>query len=367
MKKPFIDFYTQIGFAPTGQLFGNQDKHRENRSNLYRKLGLHPKVLEGSTVLEIGPGSGENSIDLLARGIKSLKLVDGVPAVLESLQSRISGHTPVTYELYDASMLPPKRETFDIVICEGVIPLQLSPGDFFRNVSTSVAQGGILLVTTFDSISGLSEILRRIIATRFILHDKLTFNDLEVFFQKDFDALRGMTRTARNWLLDSVANPWIGDLFSLEDAISSSHPDFRPISMTPNLHLDLNWYKNYNVNSVEKTEWINSYNSKCHQLIDYRFEARTFPKIEDNLVLRSLCTDVFLEMQKLSSTNLEFSISIICELLDRILKECNQVDNLTKLALSSFIRFMETDEVAELTEFRPFWGRGQQYICFQKD
>ena len=112
MKKPFIDFYTQIGFAPTGQLFGNQDKHRENRSNLYRKLGLHPKVLEGSTVLEIGPGSGENSIDLLARGIKSLKLVDGVPAVLESLQSRISGHTPVTYELYDAAMLPPKRETF---------------------------------------------------------------------------------------------------------------------------------------------------------------------------------------------------------------------------------------------------------------
>jgi hypothetical protein len=107
MTKPFIDFYTQIGFAPTGQQIGLSKRHRENRTNLYRKLGLHPMVFMGARVLEIGPGSGENSIDLLDRGISSLKLVDGVPEVLDSLKTRIKSDIPISYELYDASMPPP--------------------------------------------------------------------------------------------------------------------------------------------------------------------------------------------------------------------------------------------------------------------
>ncbi len=86
MTKPFLDFYTQIGFASTGQKAGASVIHSENRTNLYRKLSLHPQILKGARVLEIGPGSGENSVDLLKRGISSLKLVDGVPEVINSLK-----------------------------------------------------------------------------------------------------------------------------------------------------------------------------------------------------------------------------------------------------------------------------------------
>ena len=71
MKRPFIDFYTEIGFAPTGQQTGISQKHKNNRSNLYRKLGLRSQIFKGANVLEIGAGSGENAIDILNRGVTS--------------------------------------------------------------------------------------------------------------------------------------------------------------------------------------------------------------------------------------------------------------------------------------------------------
>jgi ubiquinone/menaquinone biosynthesis C-methylase UbiE len=99
MKRPFIDFYTKIGFAPTQQQSGMQFTHQLNRRNLYRKLGLHPRVFQGANVLEVGPGSGENSIDLLSRGINSLKLSDAVPSVLQELSKKISTEIPISLEV----------------------------------------------------------------------------------------------------------------------------------------------------------------------------------------------------------------------------------------------------------------------------
>ena len=63
-------------------------------------------------------------------------------------------------------------------------------------------------------------------------------------FRKYFKELEGMTRTAENWVLDSVINPWISKMFSISDALQAAPENFKPISMTPNLHLDKEWYKN---------------------------------------------------------------------------------------------------------------------------
>lgn len=368
MDKPFIDFYTQIGFAPTGQQEGQVQKHRENRSNLYRKLGLHPGVFNGASVLEIGPGSGENSIDLLGRGIRSLKLLDGVPVILESLKSRILTKIPVFYELGDVSITPLSvdAETFEIVICEGVIPLQLDPIIFFNNVANRVAPGGILVITATDEISGLSEILRRIIAKSILSQTDSTIEKLEEFFRKDFELLGGMTRTASNWILDSIMNPWVGKMFSIEDALKASPKDFRPISMSPNLHLDQAWYKNTNNNSIEKEAWINSYKENCHQLIDFRTSSQISAPSAQNSLLLHLCNEIFLIMQDMASQSSSSANNSLSKLVQRLVTECPQLDSFTNGSLMSFRNFIETGEAALLKDFRPFWGRGQQYLCFER-
>jgi 2-polyprenyl-3-methyl-5-hydroxy-6-metoxy-1,4-benzoquinol methylase len=366
MKRPFIDFYEKIGFAPTGQQEGQVQKHRENRTNLYRKLGLHSGVFRGANVLEVGPGSGENSIDLLDRGIRSLKLVDGVPAVLESLKARIETETPVTYELFDASRPPTNPEVFDIVLCEGVIPLQHDPVLFFQNISRSVAPGGILIVTTMDGISTLSEILRRISAVLLFQHDGLNTESLSSFFQEDFQALPDMSRKPSNWVLDSIQNPWIGKLFSIEDALTESLEGFRPISMTPNLHSDMEWYKTINSNKSEISKWIHSYQENCHRLIDFRVSNGGPIDASLNRRLAELSSRIFVEMQRLNSGEFNDAEKLLFKLLNCIIDECNQLELKTRKSLIAYSEFLKSGEPRALKEFRPFWGRGQQYVCFER-
>lgn len=367
MTKPFIDFYTQIGFAPTSQQDGQVLKHKKNRTNLYRKLGLHPGVFNGASILEIGPGSGENSIDLLDRGIRSLKLVDGVSVVLESLKARIETKTPVSYELYDASVPPsPDIETFDIVICEGVIPFQLDPIVFFQNISKSVVPGGIVLVTTNDAVSTLSEILRRISAHLLFQVNGSNTQSLVDFFQEDFQSLTNMSRKPSNWVLDSIQNPWVGKMFSIQDALTALANDFRPISMTPSLHADLDWYKEINNNSSETAKWISSYQQNLHLLIDFRVNEQSPVDSISNLRLHELCSAIYLQMQGLVSGGLQDARQLIMESLKSIVEECEQLNFTTKQSLISYLEFLKSRDAQSLKDFRLFWGRGQQYICFER-
>jgi 2-polyprenyl-3-methyl-5-hydroxy-6-metoxy-1,4-benzoquinol methylase len=371
VRKPFIDFYTEIGFAPTQQQSGSSAKHWQNRTNLYRKLGLHPRIFENTNVLEVGPGSGENSIDLLNRGISSLKLSDALPKVLESLQEKISTKIPTSYEIHDASVAYTNHDTFEIVICEGVIPLQMDPAAFFLNICSRVKPGGILLITTFDSISGLAEVLRRVISAPILQRTKnskqATVEELTKLFHEDFNSLGSMTRHREDWVLDSILNPWVGKTFSIEDAIKASPEDFRPISMTPNLHLDQHWYKSYFQNQVEKNSWINSYKLNCHQLLDFRIESKIPSDIKSNTRLQRVCEDIFVEMQHLISYSNPRKNNHLGKLVEEIINECPQVDILTKNSLKSFADYSRNKNTSVLEDFRPFWGRGQQYLCFEKE
>ncbi len=365
MRKPFIDFYTEIGFAPTGQQEGISQKHRTNRTNLYRKLGLHSQIFKGANVLEIGPGSGENAIDLLNRGISSLTISDGAQVVLEKLKVVLKSDLPIWFELCDSQRISTNKSVFDIVICEGVIPLQMDPSIFFQNICQRVASGGIVLVTTMDSISSLSEVLRRIISFTITTQGVMETKVIENFFRKDFEQLEGMTRTAENWVLDSIINPWIGKMFSISDAILAAPKNFRPISMTPNLHLDREWYKNPNDDYTERNTWVKSYLENCHQLINFKDKSFASVSVEQNTALLEICDLVFLEMQRETNQGVINNHKFIIDLVSKIVYEFDYIDVSTKNSLKSFVKFMETKIPSSLDDFRTFWGRGQQYLCFE--
>jgi 2-polyprenyl-3-methyl-5-hydroxy-6-metoxy-1,4-benzoquinol methylase len=365
MKRPFIDFYTEIGFAPTGQQPDISQKHKENRTNLYRKLGLHSQTFKSANVLEIGPGSGENAIDLLNRGISSLTVSDGAQVVLDKLKLVLEENVPIKYEICDSQKSSPSKEFFDIVICEGVIPLQINPSMFFQNVCQRVAPGGIVLITTMDSISSLSEVLRRIISFKIMAQGAKDLKNIVDFFRKDFEQLEGMTRTAENWVLDSILNPWIGKMFSISDALLAAPKNFRPISMTPNLHLDQEWYKNPNDNASERDSWIRSYRENCHQLINFQTKIPASVAIQQNLLLLEICNSVFLEMQQASYQSVLSNQRLIVDLIGRIVDEFSFIDVSTKNSLKSFVKFIETEDPTVLVDFQTFWGRGQQYLCFE--
>jgi hypothetical protein len=71
----------------------------------------------------------------------------------------------------------------EIVICEGVIPLQIDPKRFASNVSHSARHGGLFLLTTADEVSSLSEVLRRFIAHKLMTVNVSKLNEIVDFFK----------------------------------------------------------------------------------------------------------------------------------------------------------------------------------------
>ena len=137
--------------------------------------------------------------------------------------------------------------------------------------------------------------------------------------------------------------------------------------MTPNLHLDQHWYKSYLQNQVEKNSWINSYNLNRHQLLDFRIDSKIPSDNSSSTRLQRVCDDIFLEMQHLISDSNPRKNHHFDKLVDEIINECPQVDLLTKNSLKSFADYFRTKNTLLLEDFRPFWGRGQQYLCFERE
>lgn len=365
MTKPFLDFYSKIGFAPTGQQENKLQSHQVNRDNLYRKIGLHDAIFRGSSVLEIGPGSGENSFDLLRRGIDSLTLMDGIPAVLESIRSRAPKISNLNFIIQDVST-EFNTELYDIVVCEGVIPLQMDPDKFLINVATTVKPGGFLLITTMDEISLLSEVLRRYLAHKILSVGTSNLSEIVDFFSNDFDSLPGMTRKKEDWVLDTINVPWVGRLFSVADACKSSSSMLRPVALTPNICPDIAWYKSPLTAMIESSEWQKRYLLYCHNLIDSRTNQFLPASPLMNLNLQSNCNRIFVLVSAFTRREIEDPEKELIDLLVNTLAECKQLDSETILSIQAYIHWLQNSS-NDLSDFRKLWGRGQQHLLFQKE
>ena len=86
------------------------------------------------------------------------------------------------------------EERFDVVLCEGVIPLQLNPKAFLRHVAGFAAPGGVVVITCMDTVSQLSEIMRRVIGTLLVHPDAPISEKLDILrpvFEPHLNTLKG--------------------------------------------------------------------------------------------------------------------------------------------------------------------------------
>lgn len=323
-----LDFYRAHGISPVRQDITDLSAHFARRAALYRSVGLTPGNVNEKTVLEVGPGSGEN-----ARYIASLRparyvLLEpnatgraDVEASLGSRGVRVVGETIQGYE---------DEGVFEVVLCEGLLGLSgaESAESILRQSASRVAHGGILLITTIDAISDCAEVLRRAFAYRITKgHGTLAeqVERLRPIFAPHLATLKGMTRSVDDWILDNLLNPAsIGPTFSIPEAIRALGDEFAVLGSSPRFLTDWRWYKDYQPGN----QWaIDCYWSHCHNLFDYRKVAQAHTR-EWNEAL-----------------------------MDRCLKIRDEVRTLEQGG---------PDEVTyTLDTFDPGWfGRGQQYLSF---
>jgi SAM-dependent methyltransferase len=263
-----LDFYQRHQISPVRQDIADLPAHFVRRAGLYRALGLPPIAIKGKSVLEVGPGSGENALYTMSLNPDLYVAVEPNPAGAAALRARfLPGEIAV-----EETRIEDSAFRADVVLCEGLLGLcGGDPKALLEHVVRNVKPGGVLVITCIDPISDCAEVLRRAMAHRLVdcsapLADQVAI--LRPVFAPHLATLKGMTRSVDDWILDNLLNPAsIGPTFSIPEALTALKGRFDLLGCSPRFLLDWRWYKD----STQGNQWaIDAYWRQCHNLLDYR-------------------------------------------------------------------------------------------------
>lgn len=86
------EFYIKNEVLPESQDISELEMHFQRRAALYSHIGIPPLFLQGRSVLEIGPGNGENSLFTLSCKPDKYVLIEPNSSGLEKQNSFLIIH-----------------------------------------------------------------------------------------------------------------------------------------------------------------------------------------------------------------------------------------------------------------------------------
>lgn len=378
---PYVDFYTKNSISPVSQDISNLNRHFTRRKALYRHLGIPASLLYGKKILEIGPGSGHNALFTLSCKPAYYKLIDGNSVGVEETTNRLSlyreEHSINTELDIELSLIEnfDTSERFDLVLCEGMLPWQKDPVEIFKKILRFTKPEGIAVITCCDSVSILSDMLRRVMGQALSnanLSPMEQALQLVPFFKPHFANLSGMSRPLSDWILDNVIQPFYGKNFSIHDAVSAAENLADAYGSSPHFFTDWRWYKQIYQPSNDTNKIIKEqYWQHLHNLLDFEF---VFPPACKNQNLQ-----IFNHAEEFTALALEFQISRDIKVLSEMATPINNINRILEHigpeTLTTRQRLVEASEIltaisqgkserVPARNFECFFGRGQQYISF---
>ncbi len=373
-----LDFYKENDLATTRQEIEDLGLYFNKREALYRQLGILPIFISNRTVLEIGPGSGVNSLYTAHLRPAELVLVEPNPAAVEDIKRLFAGFPDLqkTIKIEQCSYSQFSSDCrFDIVICEGVLFGIPDISKALRDIARLVKPGGVLVVTCYNNISHFPEKIRRLMAQIIIDRDDPLEKSVErllPLFTKHLEGLDDMTRFYGDWIVDNLLNPTVlGETLSIPDAIAFLDQQFEVYGQSPHFISDWRWYKSipcahdYNERAI-KQYWQNAHNFIDHSML---FPVRT--ELE-NKRLETLCRSLnksFLDYEiSRSSSNLSKAISGV----EAAIREVNTFSpELAEIyqELISVIKW-RPEQLAAVgfdLHFSRHWGRCSQYLSLVRN
>ena len=367
--RPFLDFYEKHSVIPTKLEIIDQDKFFRQRDFLFETLGIPTHFLRGSKFLELGPGTGQKASHLLSLDPALYTAIDNNYASINATREVIAkSEFTGSSKVINSDFLDfVDTEKYDLVIAELVVPTQNDPLVLLNKLSTFLVPGGVLIFTCMDPISLLSETLRSAIVKSL----QLTDNNLQgsaarivAFFEQDLNLLHGMNRKRTDWAIDQMIKPPVGPILDLPSALDSLANVAVFHGSSPRFTEDFRWYKSPEISEVNLTKMaIVNYWKKCHNFLDFRtFSPEVAPK--DNKLLFKLSEEIYSAVHE--GTWCPNSREIVESRCREIQKLISAKCQLTSASLESFLSYWHSGEIDRLQDFRPWWGRGTQYVSVIK-
>lgn len=367
-----IDYYLKV--QPFQRDIGELDIFLNRRSALYRHLGIVPKFIGHQSVLEFGPGFGENAIFPLLQKPRRYLLVDSNANCLEKTRDKLtpycSPETKLEYRLSSIEAFD-SQELFDLVICESVIPREPQPEKMLAQVAKHVAVGGVLVITCQDSVSTFAEVLRRLIALMVVPQDASLEQKVELLlplFESHLKTIDGMTRSCEDWILDNLLRPWEEVSFSIPESVHALQNQFDIQGTSPRFMIDSRWYRTIQnddpgFNAIAEQVYL----SNVHNLINHRDWTPAMP-LHINKELLELCLKVFRSVRAFEKTSDPETVVSVLDNIQKIIDLAIVFSKDTELALRDYHRvlqkYLQTGVLDSFAEFGPLFGRGQQHVSF---
>lgn len=373
-KNDYLTFYGENNISPVRQDINNFEQHCLRRKNLYRQLGIPVLALRNSEILEVGAGSGYNTLTyfFLGGGVKNVDIVEPNPTGRVEI-NRLFEKYKITKDKYNCISSTIEEfvtnKTYDFVIAEGFIPGLSNPKEILGILEKYTHKNSIIIITCVDEIGLYVERMKRLVAqyiTKDIKELKLKVEKLLVIFKPQLEKL-GASRKPEDWILDQLFNPslLVRNDFTMKDAIEFYYDRFEVLGASQNIFVDNSWYKDLQYDY--KKAYINQYERKksiflfageyeenylqLDEINKLKKEINRIHEISREIEIDkkwSLIQSLIVEIEYLNKVSSSFRLK---EYNNEIIDIFNNLEN-NKIDFSKYNRF-----------FNDF-GKSQQYISF---
>lgn len=370
--KAYLDFYGALDIIPVRQDLSDMSRHFGRRAALYSQLGLLPNAVRRRSVLEVGPGTGDNAIHTASLNPGRYVLLDANPASLATLRDKIgSGLLPADVEVVEADFLTYRTdERFDVVLCEGLLPAQNAPSLFLDKLLGMTAPGGVTVITTVSFTSLFAETCRRVLRLFFEGRDQSlaeTVRKLAAFFGPDLRSLPGMSRLHEDWVLDQIIHPYTEVVaFPLRDAILAAAPKSEPVGTSPRFLNDWRWYKSVPDSGIAQTDFILEQVDRFSlAMLDYRMAPLATDPILGQAV-EERCKALWLRHLTLLDKGETVDLAGFADAVAEIGAMLPPGFEEAFLSITDYVVALRSwasgDRSVDFGRFRSLFGRGQQYL-----
>ena len=379
MNNDFLEYYGEHSISPVRQDITDIALHYERRKKVYRQCGIPLLAFRNAELLEIGAGGGYNTLAFFHWNVKHVDIVEANPQGIADMQELFAKNNIVEnqYTIYqDKIENYITNKKYDIVIAEGFLPYIYNQREVINKLQDLTASEAIVVITCSDDVCMFIESMKRLIGISLVspidnYSEKVDY--LSELFEPQLKKLRGVSRSAKDWIQDQILNPAgvNGMELSLLQAIEYFEKEFDILGSSPHMFTDYSWYKD--IWYDYKKEYKEQFRKKRLNLLQANAPERILP-IEQSDRL----AEHFVSIKNLAA---KYEKTLEIDFINKIIEELRFVQKLSKQFLDDkFIIILQ--EIAQLLcciqrnekvamenypQFFCAFGRTQQYISFVKN
>lgn len=373
MSETILDYYRHKSISTEHGVDDEWDKHLARRRKLYRQLGIPILAFRGSNALEVGPGSGHNTLPLLTEwDVLHIDLLEPNETARKELEDKLkSNNVPEErYKIYpDALDEYKSSEKYDLIIAEGFLHCDERWREYLTILEGFTHKDSIVIVTCMDEISCYVEKMKKAVMqylVRDIEEDDEKVKVLVKIMEPQLRSLKGMSRSIEDWVRDQIFYTMGSELMTMGKAIEYYGEKFDVLGASQNIFVDHSWYKDFEYDYI--SSYIRQYDEKKHMFLVAGDDHETYRTAEENQKLedaikRADCIARKIEKGRGDIAELTQAIQNVSEnTINSIIAEFNK----ELIEIINRIRNKEIINWAEYETYGKCFGKSMQYISFIK-